>query len=80
MGKWDLRSYEPTIMDKLKYDVVKTSDNVVMKDMGDYIEMLIPTSSAKGHDTYNIYLDSNGKIIRIEGHNGNAGFTGTKYY
>ena len=40
--------------------------------------MMFPSSATKGHDTYDIYLDSNGKLIKVEGHRDNAGFVGIK--
>lgn len=78
--KFDPRKYEPTIMDMLKYDMVKSGDGTLFKDMGNYLQMIVPMNNAKGHDTYDIYVDDDGHMTRVEGHNGNSGFTGTKRF
>ena len=75
---FDPRMYKITILDMLKYDAVQDADGIIYKDHGDYVRMLVPMNNKKGHDTYDFYYDSNGKIIKIVGHRTNSGFVGTK--
>ena len=78
MGYYDVRNAKITILDMLKYDAIQDEDGVICKDMGKYVQMLVPMDNSKGHDTYDFYYDDNGKLIKIVGHSGNSGFTGTK--
>ena len=80
MGYYDVRNAKITILDMLKYDAVQDESGVIYKDMGKYVQMLVPMKNKKGHDTYEIYFDKNGKIEKIIGHSGNSGFSGTKYF
>ena len=80
MGNYDVRKAEITVMDMIKYDAIKDKDGVIYKDMGKYLQMLVPMKNEKDHDTYEIYYNEAGKIIRVYGHPGNSGFTGNKYF
>lgn len=75
--EFDPRKYVPTILDMLKYDMDKSKDDTICKDMGDYLQMIVPMDNEKGHDTYNVYVDEDGHMTRVEGHKDNSGFTGT---
>lgn len=55
-------------------------DYSIMKNHGDYVQLLFPSSAAKGHDTYDLYLNDSGRMTKAYGHPGNAGFEGWKYY
>ena len=47
--------------------------------MGRYVQMLVPMNNDKGHDTYEFWYDSNGRLAKIVGHDTNSGFRGVKY-
>lgn len=79
MGYYDVRNAKITIMDMLKYDAVQDEDGVIVKDMGSYLQMLVPMNNSKGHDTYEFYYNSDGRLEKIVGHSSNSGFSGTKY-
>ncbi len=70
MGKFTPSNYQ--IKDALKeaarYDGIYVGDNYVTKDHGDYIEVNIDAENEKGHVSYNLYFDDNGKLIRWEKH------------
>ena len=80
MTHFDPSKAKITILDILKYDAVQDESGVIYKDMGTYVQMLVPMKNAKGHDTYEFYYDANGRIIKIVGHSTNSGFTGTKTF
>ena len=69
-----------SILDMLKFDAVQDTDGVICKEMGTYVEMLVPMKNAKGHDTYKVYFTDNGNIEKVIGDNGNSGFVGTKFF
>lgn len=80
MGYYDVRNAKITLLDMLKYDAIQDEDGVIYKDMGNYVQMLVPMNNSKGHDTYEVYFSSSGRIEKIVGHWNNSGFTGTKYF
>lgn len=80
MGYYDVKNAKVSILDILKYDAVQDEDGIICKDMGTYVQMLVPMNNAKGHDTYEVYYDSNGRITKIVGHSGNSGFDYTKTF
>ena len=80
MGYYDVRNAKISILDMLKYDAIQDADGIIYKDMGRYVEMLVPMNNAKGHDTYDVYFNADGRIEKVCGHSGNAGFTDTKYF
>lgn len=80
MGYYDVRNAKLTILDMLKYDAIQDECGIIYKDMGKYVQMLVPMKNEKGHDTYEVYFDDNGRIEEVRGHSGNSGFTGTKYF
>ena len=51
MSYYDVRNAVITILDMLKYDAVQDSDGVIYRDMGQYVQMLVPMNNNKGHDT-----------------------------
>lgn len=79
MAYYDVRNAKITILDMLKYDAIQDEDGVIIKDMGEYVQMLVPMKNDKAHDTYEFYYDEDGKLEKIVGHSSNTGFTGTKY-
>ncbi|MDQ0359973.1 hypothetical protein [Breznakia pachnodae] len=79
MGYYDVRNAKLSILDMLKYDAIQDEDKIIYKDMGRYVQMLVPMNNSKLHDTYEVYFDSNGRISKIIGHDTNTGFRGTKY-
>lgn len=61
---------ENAIMEATRYDGgIYVGDNYVTKDHGDYIEVCIDADNSKGHVSYDLYFDDNGKLIRWEKHN-----------
>lgn len=80
MGRYDVRNAVLSILDMLKYDAIQDEDKVIVKDMGDHIQMLVPMNNPKLHDTYRVYFDENGHIEKVIGDNGNSGFVGTRTY
>ena len=80
MGYYDVRNAKITILDMLKYDAIQDEDGIIYKDMGLYVQMLVPMQNSKGHDTYEVYFSDSGRIEKIVGHSDNSGFTGTKYF
>ena len=80
MGYYDVRNAKITLLDMLKYDAVQDESGVIYKDMGAYVQMLVPMKNDKGHDTYEVYFGDNGKIEKVIGHSSNSGFSGTKYF
>lgn len=80
MGYYDVRNAKVTILDMLKYDAIQDEDGIIYKDMGLYVQMLVPMKNDKGHDTYEVYFSDSGRIEKIVGHSGNSGFVGTKYF
>lgn len=78
MGHYDVRTAKITILDMLKYDAIKDENKIIYKDMGKYVQMLVPMKNDKEHDTYEVYFYDSGRIKKIVGHKGNSGFVGTK--
>lgn len=79
MAYYDVRNAKLTVLDMLKYDAIQDESGVIYKEMGCYVQMLVPMKNDKGHDTYEVYFDEKGRIEKIVGHSGNSGFSGTKY-
>ena len=79
MGYYDIRNAKLSILDMLKYDAIQDVDGVIYKDMGNYVQMLVPMQNNKWHNTYEVYFFENGRIEKVIGHSGNSGFVGTKY-
>ena len=61
-------SIKNAILESARYDGVYIGDNLVMKDHGDYIEVNVDSENMKGHISFNVYYDNDGKITRIEKH------------
>ena len=80
MGYYDVRNAKITLLDMLKYDAIQDESGIIYKDMGKYVQMLVPMKNDKGHDTYEVYFDEAGRVEKVVGHSGNSGFSGTKYY
>ena len=74
------REYFPTLQEWIRYGGDITWDDYsIMKNHGDHVQLMFPSSAAKGHDTYDLYHDDNGRMTKVFGHPGNAGFEGWKY-
>ena len=81
MSNLNPREYIPTLKEWIRYNGGISWDGYhVMKDHGDYVQLMFPSSASKGHDTYDLYLDDKGHLTKVFGHPGNAGFEGTKYF
>lgn len=81
MAYFNPRDYFPTLQEWIRYGCDITWDDYsIMKNHGDYVQLMFPSSAAKGHDTYDLYHDDNGRMTKAYGHPGNAGFEGWKYY
>ncbi len=78
-GKEDFMSYfkpseydiKSAIKDVIRYGDVTVGDNYVFKDHGSYIEANVDANNSKGHVSFDIYYDSNGKITKIVPHSSN---------
>lgn len=81
MAYFNPREYFPTLQEWIRYGCDITWDDYsIMKNHGDYVQLMFPSSATKGHDTYDLYHDANGRLTKAYGHPGNAGFEGTRYY
>lgn len=64
----------------LRYDTVIDEDGTIIKDCGDYLQMIVPIkNSTKGYNTYDIYYNANGRIEKVLSHRTNAGPIGKIY-
>ena len=68
MGYFRPSDYTITNAIKDRYDSVFVGDNYVMKDHGNYIEVNIDADNTKGHVSFDVYFDENGKIIDVRKH------------
>ena len=79
----ELRDGLSEISSMLKYETVIDEQGVLYKDCGNYLQMIVPVQTAgkrsKDHNTYDLFMDDSGRIIRIESHRSNSGPTGTIY-
>lgn len=81
MTKKDIENYSPSVKEWMNYGFDITWDGyTIMKNHGNYIEINFPSSAAKGHDSYNLYFDEKGVLYMADGHKGNAGFVGKRYF
>ncbi len=82
MGKFnDFKNYFPSLQEWMNYGCdIAWDDYTILKNHGDYIQIMFPSSASKGHDTYDMYFSDSGKLKYVSGHKGNAGFEDTKYY
>ena len=66
-----LSSYtiENALREATCYDGICVGDNYVTKDHGYYIEVCIDADNSKGHVSYDLYFDDDGKLICWENHN-----------
>ena len=73
MGYFKPSEYElkSALLDTMKYGDVTMGSNYVFKDHGDYVEACVDANNAKGHVSFNIYYDSNGRITRVVPHSSN---------
>lgn len=80
MGRFNVENYFPTLQEWIRYGGGISWDNYsILKDHGDYIQLMFKSSSPKEHDTYDLYLDSSGVLEKVFGHPDNAGFEGWFY-
>lgn len=82
MGSFrNFENYFPTLQEWVRYGGDIAWDKYsIMRNHGNFVQLMFPSSAAKGHDTYDMYFDSDGRLDYVEGHNGNAGFVGRKYF
>ncbi|MBO5372966.1 MAG: hypothetical protein J6A75_09650 [Lachnospiraceae bacterium] len=70
MGNFKPSQYE--IKDALKevcrYEGIYVGDNFVMKDHGKYIEINIDADNKKGHISFDLYFDENGRLVDWKKH------------
>lgn len=77
----NFKKYFPSMQEWVNYGCdIAWDDYTLLRNHGDYIQIMFPSSSPKGHDTYDMYFDASGQLDHVTGHPQNAGFTGTKYY
>ena len=63
---YDIKS---AILDTMRYGDVLMGDNFVMKDHGSYVEVNVDANNSRGHISFDVYYDENGRITHIEKHN-----------
>lgn len=71
MGKFKPSRYtiENAIKEAARYNGgIYVGDNYVTKDHGDYIEICIDADNAKGHISFDLYFDEDGKLIKTVPH------------
>lgn len=57
------------VQDAARYNGgIYVGDNYVMKDHGDYIEVNVDANNEKGHLSFNVYYDEDGKITNTIPH------------
>lgn len=62
-------SIENAIMEIARYTGgIFVGDEYTMKDHGDYVEINIDADNEKGHVSYDLYFDEDGRLIRWEPH------------
>lgn len=62
-------SIENAIKEAARYNGgIYVGDNYVTKDHGGYIEVNIDADNSKGHISFDIYYDENGKITKVVPH------------
>lgn len=62
-------SIKNAILETARYNGgIYVGDNYVTKDHGDYIEVNIDADNEKGHFSFDIYYDADGKITRVVPH------------
>lgn len=59
---------ENAIRDLLRYSDVALGYNYVMKEHGDYVEINIDADNAKGHVSYDLYFDEDGRLVEWKEH------------
>lgn len=73
-----MREALQSIQQVLKYDTDIAEDGTIIKDCGDYLQMIVPMDNSKGYNTYDVYMGPNG-IERVLSHSSNSGPTGQIY-
>ena len=70
MGKFKPSSYDlkNALNEVSRYDGIYVGDSYITKDHGDYIEICIDANNSKGHISYDLYFDDNGKLTKWERH------------
>ena len=70
MAKYSPSSYtiRNALLEAARYDGIYVGDNYVTKDHGDYIEINIDADNDKGHVSYDLYFDDDGRLVRWEKH------------
>jgi hypothetical protein len=56
------------LMEIGRYESIYVGDNYVMKDHGDYVELNIDADNEKGHISFDLYFDDNGKLVSWNEH------------
>lgn len=64
-SEYDIKN---AIWDTMRYGDVKMGENYVMKDHGDYVEVNIDADNAKGHISFDVYFNEEGRITNIVKH------------
>ena len=67
-SEYDIKN---AILDVMRYGDVTMGDNYVFKDHGDYVEVCVDANNSKGHVSFDVYYDSNGRITNVCSHGSN---------
>lgn len=61
-------SIESAIKEAARYDGIYVGNNYVMKDHGSYIQVNVDADNSKGHISFDVFYDDDGRITRVEKH------------
>ncbi len=71
MSRFTISDYtvKGAIQDILRYGDVLVSSDWILKDHGAYVEAVVNAETReKGHVTFDLYFDEDGKLVRWEQH------------
>ena len=70
MGYFKPSDYQikDALLEISRYEGIYIGDNFVTKDHGDYIQINIDSDDYKGHVSYDLYFDDDGKLIDWKKH------------
>ena len=73
MGYFKPSDYDikKALQEVARYDGIFVGDNFVTKDHGSYIEINIDAENKKGHVSYDLYFDEDGRLIKWVPHKNN---------
>ena len=55
-------------MEAARGEGVYAGDTYVMRDHGDYVQVNVDADNAKGHISFDVFYDEEGRITKVEKH------------